>query len=69
MVRQLVDRADKLNELPLRGRIVPELGRADTREIFIYSYRLIYRVIESRVYVMNIIHGRRDLSAADIAGR
>lgn len=35
---------DRLAEFPRSGRIVPELGREDVREILIQSYRIIYRI-------------------------
>jgi len=50
-----------LNEFSERGRIVPELSNPSIRELFIKDYRLIYRIEESRVDILGIIHGRRDL--------
>lgn len=31
-----------------RGRVVPEIGSPDIREIFVKSYRLIYKIEETR---------------------
>jgi len=50
-----------LNEFSERGRIVPELSNPSVRELFIKDYRLIYRIEESRVDILGLIHGRRDL--------
>lgn len=50
-----------LNVFSERGRIVPELSNPDIRELFINDYRLVYRIEESRVDILGIIHGRRDL--------
>jgi toxin ParE1/3/4 len=47
--------------LPERGRVVPEFGRPNIRELFVHSYRLIYRLEETRVVIAALIHGRRDL--------
>lgn len=33
-----------LSELAERGRMVPEFRNKNIREIFVYSYRLIYRI-------------------------
>lgn len=52
-----------LTRFPLRGRIVPEVGRENYREVFIYEYRPIYRVDDSVVSIIAVIHGRRLLSA------
>ncbi|MHB8698748.1 MAG: type II toxin-antitoxin system RelE/ParE family toxin, partial [Sulfuricaulis sp.] len=40
--------ARRLTQFPLRGRQVPELTTTH-RECFVYSYRMIYRVIENTV--------------------
>lgn len=48
-----------LIENPLIGRIVPELGDDQIRERFVYSYRLIYRVMNHEILVVAIIHGKR----------
>ena len=43
VVRQLVGAVTRLSTFPESGRIVPELGRSDIREIIWHSYRLVYR--------------------------
>jgi toxin ParE1/3/4 len=53
-----------LAEHPARGAYPKELlaiGLRDYREIFFKPYRLIYRVISKKVYVMVIADGRRDM--------
>lgn len=40
VVREVVELASTIPEMPQRGRIVPEVNEKDVREIFIYSYRL-----------------------------
>lgn len=47
------------------GRVVPELGEAQVRERFLYSYRLIYEVRPERIEVLAILHGRRLLESID----
>ena len=47
-----------------RGRIVPEVGTPNVREIYVRSYRLIYRVDDERVAILALIHGKRDLMSA-----
>ena len=63
-VLQSLKAARSLGDLPERGRVVPEFKREDIREIFVFSYRLIYRIDELRVSVLAFIHGRRDFSQA-----
>ena len=53
----------KLETLPSRGRVVPELkdvGVTDYREVLFKPYRIVYFVSERRVYVHCIFDGRRD---------
>ncbi|MBI1820122.1 MAG: type II toxin-antitoxin system RelE/ParE family toxin [Nitrospirae bacterium] len=53
-----------LKTIPRRGRIVPELkeiGIYEYREIFFKPYRILYFIIDKRVFVFAIFDGRRDL--------
>lgn len=59
VIEQIIDKSRQLKENPLRGRIIPELKDENYRELFIYSYRLIYRIKEHQVLIIAVIHGRR----------
>jgi len=53
-----------LTETPERGVYPKELlalGIREYREIFFKPYRLIYRVIGKKVYILLIVDGRRDM--------
>jgi plasmid stabilization system protein ParE len=52
--------AESLDRLSERGRVVPELGDRVIREIFVYSYRLLYQISEEEVRILGILHGARD---------
>lgn len=60
--QDIVDKSEKLILFPEIGRIVPETDDPDVREIFIYSYRLIYEVLPNSVQVLALIHGKRDFT-------
>jgi addiction module RelE/StbE family toxin len=64
VVQDIVSRTESLSDLPEIGRIVPELSEPDIRELFIYSYRLIYEIKEEQIEILTIIHGKRDFSKA-----
>ena len=52
-----------LKSAPKSGRIVPELARQgieNYRELIQGNYRIIYEIIETVVYVITIIDGRRN---------
>lgn len=57
-----LDLAASLETLSERGRVVPELGDPDIREVFVYSYRLIYEVRRSEVRILAFLHGARDFA-------
>lgn len=59
VVSRIVAAAEMVPENPQIGRVVPEVGQADLRERFVYSYRVIYRVEQERVLIAAVIHGSR----------
>jgi toxin ParE1/3/4 len=61
-VREIRDAGRTLNLFSERGRIVPEIGKSNTRELFIKEYRLIYRIEELQVSIVAVVHGARDLN-------
>jgi toxin ParE1/3/4 len=56
----IIEKSEDLVSFPERGRIVPEIGDANVREIFVYSYCLIYEITPDGREVLGIIHGKRD---------
>lgn len=59
VVVKIRDTVRKLKDFPSAGRVVPELADEKIRERFVYSYRLIYRVQNSDVLIVAVVHGRR----------
>ena len=62
VLARALEAAESLSTLADRGRIVPEIGEPTLREIFVYDYRLLYRVGEDRVVIQAFLHGARDFS-------
>jgi plasmid stabilization system protein ParE len=62
LLRQALAAGRSLEALSERGRIVPEFADPAIREIFVFRYRLIYRVESDRVSVLAFIHGAREFS-------
>ncbi len=64
-VLKRIERAfQSLAEHPQRGnhpRELLDIGIREYREVFFKPYRIIYRVLEDRVYVLLIVDGRRDM--------
>jgi len=57
---------ESLSKSPERGAYPKELlslGIREYREIFFKPYRLLYRIIGNRVYILIIVDGRRDMQS------
>lgn len=60
--QDIIEKTEILNNFPEIGRIVPEIDDANIRELFIYSYRLIYEVLPTDILILTVIHGRRNFT-------
>ena len=59
VVSKFFEKAEILKDFTELGRVVPEINDINIREIFIYSYRLIYQITEDTVLFVAVIHGKR----------
>jgi len=59
---------ERLGKMARSGRMVPEIGRPDVREILYGEYRILYRVLDRAVYVLTVRHGRRILDETETSG-
>ena len=62
VLTRALDVAGSLVTLSSRGRVVPEVGDEALRELFVYKYRLMYRVHDERVVIVAFLHGARDFA-------
>ncbi|MEO8276998.1 MAG: type II toxin-antitoxin system RelE/ParE family toxin [Thermoanaerobaculia bacterium] len=62
LLAQARDTGRTLDRFAEQGRVVPELSDPAIREIFVGSFRLVYRVLSTRVEVLTFVHGARDLT-------
>lgn len=63
MLDAALEAGASLATLSERGRVVPELNNPIIREVFVFRYRLMYRVEDARVVVVAFLHGARDFAA------
>lgn len=62
-VQKLIAAVDRLEDLPLSGRPVPEAERDDIREVIFQHYRIIYWVVgEARIDILSVMRGSLDLT-------
>ena len=59
VVKKLLDSTRYLESSPFAGRIVPEFDDKNLREVFAYSYRIVYRIGTETVTIAAVIHGKR----------
>ncbi len=57
---EIIEKSEKLNLFPEVGRVVPEIGDPNIRELLIYSYRLVYEIFPDKVEVLALIHSKRN---------
>jgi len=66
MTQDIREKTDVLDRLPKVGKKVPELNDEAVRELSLYSYRIIYEIKSQSIFVLAVVHKRRDLKAGDI---
>jgi|SRR5215203_5882870 len=62
----IFDAVAHLTELPESGRVLPELGRPDVREITYRSHRVIYRVESQSILILTVRHWRQLLDLSEL---
>ena len=58
-VSRILATAGKVAMAPFAGRRVPEIGRDDVREVFLRTYRIVYRVNGKRCEILTVFEGHR----------
>jgi addiction module RelE/StbE family toxin len=59
VVSKFFEKAEVLQEFPELGRKVPEFNDTTIREVFVYSYRLIYKLNQQEILFVAVVHGKR----------
>jgi toxin ParE1/3/4 len=59
VAERLFNATERLETFPLSGRIVPELGRDDVREIIVGEYRLVYKISAGAAIMLTIFRSSR----------
>jgi toxin ParE1/3/4 len=61
IVDRLTRRSEQIATFPQSGRIVPEYGVPDIREVIERPYRIIYRIREEQIDVLAVVHSSQML--------
>ncbi|MCK4249527.1 MAG: type II toxin-antitoxin system RelE/ParE family toxin [Candidatus Omnitrophica bacterium] len=51
--------AERIEEFPESGRIVPEVDQPNIREVILGNYRIIYRLLEAEIQILTVYHSAR----------
>jgi toxin ParE1/3/4 len=66
VIRKIIHSTRRLETFPFSGRLVPEFEDPDIREVFAYSYRIVYRFAAAKVTIAAVIHSKREFTSAVI---
>ena len=66
VVREILQKADSVAELPYLGRKVPEINDEQLREVSAYSWRIFYQVKGREIFIVTLIHKRRHVTPEQI---
>ena len=59
VAERLFDATTRLEAFPRSGRVVPELGRHDLRELLVGDYRIVYRLESEAAVLLTVFRGSR----------
>jgi plasmid stabilization system protein ParE len=65
-IELLRDRMKLAALYPNAGRIVPEFGLRNVREVSLRKYRIVYEVLPTSIHVLAVFEGSRLLDDADL---
>ncbi len=66
VTQEIREKTDILDKLPRMGKKVSEIDDEAVKELSLYSYRVIYEIRSEDIFVLAVVHKRRDLIAEDI---
>jgi toxin ParE1/3/4 len=58
-INELKESTDRLESFPRYGRIIPEKNNPDYRELLFGNYRIMYRIQDSLVEILQVYHSSR----------
>jgi len=61
VINDIYEAGNRIKEFPDKGRIVPEIGKSNVKEIFCRSYRIIYKIESRKTTILTVRHMRQHL--------
>jgi toxin ParE1/3/4 len=66
VMKSIFESVERLELFPKSGRIVPEFGNPEIREVIHNPYRILYQEFENAVEILTVIHSRQLLTGDSI---
>ena len=61
-IEELILNVEEISLFPQRGRIIPQIKKDFYREIFVGTYRIMYKIEDKTIFIMGIIHMSMDFN-------
>lgn len=61
VINDIYEAGNRIKKFPDKGRIVPEIGKSNVKEIFCRSYRIIYIIESRKITILTVRHMRQHL--------
>lgn len=61
VISDIYEAGNRIKVFPDKGRIVPEIGKSNVKEIFFRSYRIIYKIEARKITILTVRHMRQHL--------
>ena len=65
-VKTVFAKVEQLEISPELGRVVPEIGNVQFRELIYSQYRIVYRIEKKSISILTVRHGRQELPIEEI---
>lgn len=59
LIREIIAQVERLADYPESGRMVPEFGIANLREIILAPFRIVYRLDKNRARIVRVWRSER----------
>ena len=66
VIQDIVAKTGILHNTPRIGKQVSEVGNEAVRELSLYSYRILYEISNTDIFILAIVHKRRDFKSEEI---
>ena len=58
-INKLIDRVEKIKDYPSQSRVVPEFLKDEIREVFVKTYRIVYRISKNQIEILTVFEGHQ----------